>query len=141
MQKNSEFHSEICSEMIAKIGLINVFSFFDEMLFDCWKCHFFSALVNSISCFLSCRSLKFYILILSAELLSPLNYYKLLLLFNKREDVSQSRCEGRPCGMSSLHGALGDRWYQFFPLHLWLPDLPILLASNPHWWKWALSCV
>ena len=39
---------------------------------------------------LDTRALKFYISILSAELLSPLNYYKLLLLFNKREDVSQS---------------------------------------------------
>ncbi|KAI5274099.1 Thump Domain-Containing Protein 3 [Manis pentadactyla] len=35
-------------------------------------------------------SLKFYILVRSAELPSPLNYYKLLLLFNKRKDVSQS---------------------------------------------------
>lgn len=136
MQKISGFHSEIYSEKIAKIDLINIFN---KWLLIVENASFSSS--NSMFCFFSCRSLKFYILILSAELLPPLNYYKLLLLFNKLEDVSQSWCEGRPCGMSSLHGALGDRWYQFFPLHLWLPDLPILLASNSHWWKWALSCM
>lgn len=117
-----------------------IFFIVDNMILDCWKCPCFSV-VSSIFCFFSCRSLKFYSLVLSAELPSPLNYYKLLLLFNKSEDVSQSWRKGRPCGMSSLHGALGDRWHQLFPLHLWLPDLPLLLASNSHWWKWALSCM
>ena len=120
----------------SKIGLINIYTIFLIIWFLMVEMP-----VNSIFCFSSCRSLKFYSLVLSAELPSPLSYYKLLLLFNKSEDVSQSWCEGRPCGVPSLHGALGDRWYQLFPLHLWLPDLPILLASNSHWWKWALSCM
>lgn len=43
--------------------------------------------------------------------------------------------------MSFVHGAFGSGWFEFLPVHLWLSDLPVLLASHPNGREWAVSCL